>query len=65
MPDESMAAELIPASIKADLNALLAYNWRDEEADYYANVVEYEDTTLIDQTHIFPAMRRLNDWING
>lgn len=49
--------------LKTDLIALLAYNWRDEEADYYRSLVGEDDKTLVTETHIFPVMQRLNVWV--
>jgi hypothetical protein len=54
-----------PGVPKEDILALLAYNWRDEEVDYY-NVLVAQDITAdeLNKTHIFAAMNRINDWIN-
>lgn len=52
-------------SLKADLLSLLHYNWSSEEADYYRSLVEEDDTLGVLNTHIFPVMERLNDWLNS
>jgi hypothetical protein len=44
--------------LKTDINALLAYNWQDEERDYYKQNPDERDG------HIFVTMCRINDWIN-
>jgi hypothetical protein len=46
-------------ALKRDLTALLAYNWQDEERDYY------EQNPDERSGHIFTTMRRINDWLNG
>jgi hypothetical protein len=53
-------ADRIPVTLKADLIALLAYNWQDEERDYYA-----QDEAEDQQHHIFKVMQRLNVWATG
>ena len=47
------------AQLRADINALLAYNWQDEERDYY------EQNPDERSGHIFVTMHRINDWLNG
>jgi hypothetical protein len=44
---------------RADINALLAYNWSDEERDYYEQNPDERGG------HIFATMHRINDWLNG
>jgi hypothetical protein len=53
-----------PGVPAADITALLAYNWRDEEVDYY-NVLASQDISAeeLNKTHIFAAMNRINEWI--
>lgn len=54
-----------PGIAKKDILALLAYNWQDEEVDYY-NVLASQDISAeeLNKHHIFAAMNRINDWVN-
>jgi len=53
-----------PGVAKQDILAILAYNWRDEEVDYYDTLVAQDiSAEELNKTHIFAAMNRVNDWI--
>jgi hypothetical protein len=46
----------IPVQVRTDLVALLDYDWSSEERDYEANP---------DDRHVFLAMQRLLEWLDG
>ena len=53
-----------PGVAKQDILAILAYNWRDEEVDYYDTLGSQDiSAEELNKTHIFAAMNRVNDWI--
>lgn len=54
-----------PGIPKQDILALLKYNWKDEEEDYYDTLGSQDiSAEELNKTHIFAAMNRISDWIN-
>jgi len=52
-----------PDSPIADILGLARYNWAREESDYFHCLREEPgNTVMIEETHIFPAMKRVRDW---